>query len=296
MRAAALQRPVAWAARIRLSTPAWLPVWIGLAILYVPTIFDLSRHHWTDGDQSHGPILLALALWMMWRAWPAPSPRDVRNPVGGWAMIAVGLTAYVIGRSQAILILEIGSAPWILAGVIGLERGLRVVRKVWFAFFLLCFLIPMPGSVVSLVTMPMRLLVSTLTEKLLYAAGYPIWRSGVMLQIGYYQLLVADACSGLQTVLTLEAMGLLYLNVVRHASMLRNIVLGLCIVPISITANVIRVITLTLITYHLGDDAGQGFLHGFAGLVLFTSAFALVVGLDSALRLFTPGTAKVERH
>jgi exosortase B len=263
----------------------WLPIWIGLAILYIPTFVYLVRHHWTNSDQAHGPVLLALALWMMWRQWPAPSARDRRNPVLGWSMIVVGLVAYVIGRSQSILIFEIGSVPWMLAGLISMQRGFHVVRQTWFAYFLLCFLIPMPGSVVSLVTMPMRLLVSTLTEHILYAAGYPISRTGVMLQIGYYQLLVADACSGIQTVLTLEAMGLLYMNVVRHSSALRNIVLGLCIVPISITANVIRVIALTLITYHLGDDAGQGFLHGFAGLVLFLSAFALVIGLDSALRL-----------
>jgi exosortase B len=200
-------------------------------------------------------------------------------------MIAVGLLAYVIGRSQSILIFEIGSLPWMLAGLVTMQRGFDVVRKTWFAYFLMCFLIPMPGNIVSLVTMPMRLLVSTLTEHILYAAGYPISRTGVMLQIGYYQLLVADACSGIQTILTLEAMGLLYMNVVRHSSALRNLILGLFIVPISITANVIRVIALTLITYYLGDDAGQGFLHGFAGVVLFMSAFALVVALDTALRL-----------
>ena len=295
MRSAALPVPHAWVSTLRSSAPVWLPVWIGLAILYIPTVFDLCRGHWSNEDQSHGPILAALAFWMMWREWPAPSARDGRNPLLGWPLVAAGLAAYVIGRSQSILILEIGSVPWMLAGLICMQRGLHAVRKVWFSLFLLCFLMPMPGSIVSLVTMPMRLLVSTLTETILYTAGYPISRSGVMLQIGYYQLLVADACSGLQTVLTLEAMGLLYMNVVRHSSALRNVVLGICIVPISITANVIRVVALTLITYHMGDDAGQGFLHGFAGLVLFVSAFALVVGLDSALRLLTRKPAAAAR-
>lgn len=285
MRSAALPIVNPWISTVRSSAPVWLPVWIGLAILYIPTLNYLVRNHWTNSDQAHGPVLLALALWMMWRQWPAPSASDKRNPVLGWSMIAVGLLAYVIGRSQSILIFEIGSLPWMLAGLVTMQRGFDVVRKTWFAYFLMCFLIPMPGNIVSLVTMPMRLLVSTLTEHILYAAGYPISRTGVMLQIGYYQLLVADACSGIQTILTLEAMGLLYMNVVRHSSALRNLILGLFIVPISITANVIRVIALTLITYYLGDDAGQGFLHGFAGVVLFMSAFALVVALDTALRL-----------
>jgi exosortase/archaeosortase family protein len=104
--------------------------------------------------------------------------------------------------------------------------------------------------------------------------------------VGPYQLLVADACAGLNTLLTLEALGLLYLNLVRHESAARNITLAILIVPISFAANVIRVITLTLITYHFGDEAGQGFLHGFAGMVLFMAALMLIIAADTATRAF----------
>lgn len=285
MRTATVPLAAPWLTAIRASAPVWLPLWLGLAVLYVPTLLDLVRGHWSSSDQAHGPMVLALALWMLWRTWPAQGASGAGNPVLGWMLVVPGLAAYVIGRSQAILILEIGSTILLLAGFVAMHRGVRTLRKTWFAFFLLCFLLPMPGSVVALVTLPMKLLVSNLVEQLLYAAGYPISRSGVLLQIGYYQLLVADACAGLQTVLTLEAMGMLYMNVVRHASALRNVVLALCIVPISIAANVIRVLALTLITYYLGDDAGQGFLHGFAGFVLYGSALALVIGLDGLLRM-----------
>jgi exosortase/archaeosortase family protein len=106
----------------------------------------------------------------------------------------------------------------------------------------------------------------------------------VILQVGPYQMLVADACAGLQTLFTLEAMGLLYLNVVQHSSLLRNITLAILIIPISFTANVIRVCALILITYYFGDEAGQGFLHGFAGMVLFLSSLLLIITADTALR------------
>ena len=86
-----------------------------------------------------------------------------------------------------------------------------------------------------------------------------------MLQLGPYQLLVANACAGLHTFFALEALGLLYMNLVRHESLLRNLLLVVLIAPIAFAANVIRVIALALITYHFGDAAGQGFLHGFAG-------------------------------
>ena len=139
---------------------------------------------------------------------------------------------------------------------------------------------------VAALTLPMKIGVSAATEHLLYWFGYPIARSGVILQIGQYQLLVADACAGLQTLLTLEALGLFYLNVVRHTSTFRNIALALLIVPISFTANVTRVIILTLITYYWGDAAGQGFLHGFAGMVLFVTALVLILFIDTLLQWF----------
>jgi exosortase B len=130
----------------------------------------------------------------------------------------------------------------------------------------------------------MKMAVSYMAENILFSVGYPIARSGVILQIGQYKLLVADACAGLHTLFTLEALGLLYLNIVRHDALFRNVALAILIVPISFAANVIRVITLTLITYHFGDEAGQGFLHGFAGMVLFLSALLLIIGVDSALQ------------
>jgi len=146
------------------------------------------------------------------------------------------------------------------------------------------FMVPLPGAVVDTVTMPMKMAVSYMAEQILFWAGYPIGRNGVVLQIGQYLLLVADACAGLHTLLTLEALGLLYLSVVRRDSLFRNVSLAILIVPISFTANVIRVMALSLITYHWGDAAGQGFLHGFAGMVLFLSALLLIIGFDTALQ------------
>jgi len=156
-------------------------------------------------------------------------------------------------------------------------------------------MIPLPGQLVSMLTLPMKMAVSYVTEQVLFLAGYPIARNGVILQIGQYQLLVADACAGLQTLLTLEALGLFYLNVVRHTSSFRNIALAVLIVPISFTANVIRVIVLTLVTYYFGDAAGQGFLHGFAGMVLFVSALTLILALDSLLQFIITRRAAREK-
>lgn len=265
----------------------WLPIAIGLIVLYLPSLVDLFNGIWATDEQGHGPIVLAVSCWLAYRKWPEmwrASEGQPASPAAGWPIFIFGLIFYIIGRSQEIHILEIGSAIWLLAAILLLMRGSAALKAQWFPLFFMLFMIPLPGQVVDTVTMPMKMAVSYVAEHILFWLDYPIGRNGVILQIGQYKLLVADACAGLQTLFTLEALGLLYLNVVRHESFFRNITLAILIIPISFTANVIRVMVLTLITYHFGDEAGQGFLHGFAGMVLFLSALLLIMFVDSLLR------------
>jgi exosortase B len=266
----------------------WLPIIVGLAVLYVPSLYDLFTGIWSKDEQMHGPIVLGISLWLMHRNWGAmeQAAQDQQPSNWGWPIFVFGLLLYAVGRSQDILMFEIGSAIWLLVGLGLLQRGTAAIKVQWFALFFMLFMVPLPGAVVDTVTMPMKMAVSFAAEDVLYWAGYPISRTGVVLQIGQYMLMVADACAGLHTLLTLEALGLLYLNLVRRDSAFRNVGLALLIVPISFTANVIRVMTLSLITYHWGDAAGQGFLHGFAGMVLFLSALMLIIGFDLALQGF----------
>jgi exosortase B len=266
----------------------WLPIAAGLVVLYLPSLVDLFRGVWSTDQQAHGPIVLGIACWLIYRKWPdmvRSSDGQAGASVAGWSVFIFALLLYVIGRSQDILLFEIGSVLWLFSGILLLIRGPRALKAQWFPLFFMLFMIPLPGPLVDLLTMPMKMAVSYVAENILFWFDYPIARTGVILQIGQYKLLVADACAGLHTLFTLEALGLLYLNIVRHDSVLRNIALAILIVPISFTANVIRVIVLTLITYHFGDEAGQGFLHGFAGMVLFLSALLLIIGVDSLLQL-----------
>ncbi|WP_020652579.1 exosortase B [Massilia niastensis] len=274
---------------LRGALSEWWPVIAGLAALFGPTFYFLFTGPWIGEEQGHGPIIFFLALWLIYRKWPemlAATHPPVASRAG-WPVLALGLAVHLLGRSQKILMFEVGSILLVLAAVLLLKRGSKALRVLWFPFFFMLFMVPLPSELVAAVTMPMKMAVSWATEHLLFAAGYPISRSGVVLQIGQYQLLVADACAGLQTLLTLEALGLFYLNLMRHPSAVRNIGLAILIIPISFAANVIRVITLTLITYYYGDAAGQGFLHGFAGMVLFITALVLILAVDSALQWYS---------
>ncbi len=262
----------------------WFPVFIGLIALYIPTYIDLARTIWASEAQAHGPIILGVALWFFWKLRLAIHNMAAAPAKAGWPVFVFGLLLYALGRSQDIVLFEVGSQILVVSGLLLILRGWGALRAAWFPLFFLLFMIPLPGTVVDALTLPMKMAVSYVAEQILYRVGHPISRTGVILQIGQYKLLVADACAGLHTLFTLEALGLLYLNIVRHDSLFRNTTLAILIVPISFTANVFRVIVLTLVTYHFGDEAGQGFLHGFAGMVLFISALLLIMGVDSLLQ------------
>jgi exosortase B len=266
---------------------SYLALLASVLILFVPVFYDLFVNVWNSDTQSHGPIVLGIAIWFFYFKTNQILDKNQSfelNPVLGWFLIAIGAGIYLVGYSQSVYILSVLSLVTILCGLICIVFGLRTAFKYWFALFFFIFLMPWPTSVIDAVTQPMKIAVSYASEHLLYALDYPIARSGVILQIGQYKLLVADACAGLNSLFTLEAIGLLYINVINHQAFWRNILLAILIVPISFTSNVLRVCTLALITYHFGDEAGQGFLHNFSGMVLFLTALILIIAIDTLIQ------------
>lgn len=257
---------------------------LGLAALSAPTLWSLSTTFWVGDTQGHGPVILGVSLWLLWRRRAEFAALPERPlPVFGGVLLAIALLTYVLGRSQAVVQFEVGSLILAAAALCLLSRGWPALRLAALPLFFLVFLIPLPGVVVQTLTVPLKTAVSYFAEMFMHAAGYPVARSGVILAVGRYELQVADACAGLTSIFTLEALGLLYLNAVGHASTARNLALAILIIPISFLANIIRVIVLCLVTFHFGDAAGQGFIHGFAGIVLFVVATALMVATDGVV-------------
>ena len=258
---------------------------LGFAALYLPTYVDLARRIWPTDEQGHGPIILAISAWLLFSKRHEVAALTPRPDKGlGAAVLFVGVLMYTLGRTQGMLVLEGFSQILVLIGVVLLFLGRPALRVVWFPLFFLLFMVPLPGSVVVAVTGPLKAAVSAVAAELLYVLGYPVSRAGVILNVGQYQLLVADACAGLNSMFTLEALGLLYLNLTNSTSVARNVTLAVLIIPISFVANIIRVMILVLVTYHFGDAAGQGFVHRFAGMVLFIAGLLLMASTDTLLR------------
>jgi exosortase len=265
---------------------AWLlsrGPWILLAVaLAAPTLYRLGVQVWSRDIGAHGPIVLATGLWLVWRKLPSMS--EEARP-GHIALTTLGVLAslpiYVFGRAYDIISLEAAGMYGFALSLMHDRFGVRTLAKNWFPLFYLALLLPLPGWIIDQFTAPLKLLVSVLSFGVVEPMGIPIVREGVTMTAGPYQLLVEDACSGLNSLIGLIAITLFYIYLLRNAGWRYSLFLLCLIVPVAILANVLRIVTLILLTYHFGDAVGQGFLHVTAGLFLFAVALVLMFAIDN---------------
>ncbi len=265
---------------------AWLIALAGFAAMYVPVYWWAAHGIWQSEDHGHGPIVLAVLVWLFWSKREVIAAAPARPSALGWPVFVLGLVMYLLGRAFSISIFEFASQIPVAAGLLLLMKGTPTLRALWFPVLYFIFMVPLPGVLVDAITGPLKQWIAGIVTQLLYMVGYPIARTGVMITVGQYQLQVADACSGLHSMFSLTALGTLFMYIMDRKSRLHNALMLLSILPIAFASNVVRVIVLVLITFHLGDEAGQGFLHGAAGMVLMLVALIIFFMLDALLALF----------
>ena len=268
--------------------PGWLALpALALLALLLPTYHDAAVQLWIGDEHAYAPLLTALSFCLV-----AYRLREIKlAPEAGvraqeLCLFAFGAALYVVGRSQRIELLELSALIPLVAAVLGLVCGRAAQRRARFGLLFLLFSLPYPGWLVDGLTGPLKVAISAGAESVLYAAGYPVARSGVVLALGQYRLLVADACSGLHSLIFLSALGLLYVHLTGYRPLWHRLALVAALVPIAVLANFLRVLVLLLLTYHFGDAVAQGYWHDLAGLILFVSAFAMLTGLDAQLLRF----------
>jgi exosortase len=257
---------------------------LALVVTVLPTLYAMATQSWTQESGVHGPLVLATAVWLVWRRWD----EIVAEAVPGKLWLAVPFVVlasavYVFGRAFNFLLIEVGALLLALLGIAYALAGPRVLMKLWFPIVYLGFLVPIPGWILDSLTQPLKMFVSDAVTWLLSSVGYPITQVGVTLYIAQYQLLVEDACAGLNSIISLTAVGLFYIYLLHNASWRYSLLLLAFVFPIAIAANIVRVIILVLLTYYFGNEVAQGYLHDFAGIVTFVSALLLIFLLDTLL-------------
>ena len=280
---------------IRSISLADLVLIAGAAALLLPTMIQVGEFNWTTEQGGHGPIVLATGLWLLFRELKSSqAPRQPGNGIIGALLIAFLLAVYTIARITGILEIEAFAMYGALITGGYLLFGGKLIRSIWFPLLYLALTLPPPDTVVAAVTQPIKIAISQWAVSILHQLGYPIASSGVTIQIAQYELLVAAACAGLNSIISLGAICLFYGYLRHRTNFAAFAVIVASVIPIAIFSNFVRVLILILITYYFGESAAQGFLHDFAGLTMFAVALLTVFVIDSLFtRLFHLRTARL---
>ena len=274
-------------------SPTDLPLWIGLAVLAVPTFAALGKQVWSTESGAHGPIVLAVGAWLLFQEYAGA--KSLAKP-GSIALTMAGLVFsllfYVFGRAFDFISLEVAGLYGAGVSILYSRIGLRALAKLWFPVAYLAFLVPPPGWFIDEVTAPLKQFVSWASMSTLSAAGIPVAREGVTIYVAAYRLLVEDACSGMNSIVGLVAVSLLYIYLLRGSHLRYAALLVASTIPIAVLGNIVRIMTLILLTYFFGDEVAQGFLHMAAGIFLFAIDLLLVFAVDRFLWKVLPKSWK----
>ncbi len=262
-------------------------IWTSVVILYTPVFLNLYHMRWDSVDYSHAYFILPLSLWLTWRKRSeirniSQEARLDKKNLLGFSVLLSGILMFVFGLRQDYIFIQTLSLIPLLFGLTGYLYGVKMVKTLTFPILYLLLLVPPPLGILDSITLPMRHGISVLTEKILFFLNYPISREGLLLKIGYNDIYMGAPCSGFRSLITMFSLVLVYVYIIKGNS-IKKLVLTSLIIPMALFGNLVRVITLCLITFYFGEEAGQGFFHNFSGIVIFIITLLGLMGAESVL-------------
>jgi exosortase len=246
-------------------------------VAYLPTYLKLAGGAWRTEQEGHGPLIMLAAAWLAWQQ------RDRVRDIELRIILLLSLLVMAITRSQDIPMIEAASQIPVLLGCLLLVGGWPLARVFAFPLAFLVFSIPPPTWLLDAFTVPLKVWISDIVSNGLYNLGYPVAQNGAMIMIGSYELMVKDACSGINSIFALSAIGIFYVHEFVGDNLVRKLILIVSIIPITIVANIFRVVALVLGSYYLGVDRIEGLFHDLTGISLFVFALLLFFLLDRVL-------------
>jgi exosortase len=256
-------------------------------LLFGPAFWRLIQDWIHDENYSHGFVILPFALYFIWERRrrlrelrPAPS-------LSGLGIVLAGLALFVVGQLGAELFLTRIAMLVAIGGVVVFLRGWATLRACAFPLAFLLLMIPIPSIIFNQVAFPLQLLASRTGEAGLSVLGIPVLREGNLIIMARTTLEVAEACSGIRSLVALLTLGILYGYFTDSRTTIRWI-LAASTIPIAIVANGIRVAGTGVAAHYLGDSAAQGFLHTFSGWLMFVAAFVMLFAIGYLIQRLAP--------
>lgn len=267
------QRMLWWQALVLVLLAAWL---------YYSILFRLIVQWYQDPNFSHGFFVPAFSFFVLWRERSRRRNLVQKSSTWGLLIIAFSLCVLVVGVLGAELFLSRVSLLLLIAGLVIFFLGWNYFRAVLFAWSVLFLMIPVPAIIFNQVTFPLQILASKVAANVLPLLGVPVLREGNIIHLAAMPLEVAEACSGIRSLLSLITLAIIYGYMIKGRPWTR-FVLALAAVPIAITANGLRIIGTGLLVQYLDPIKAEGFFHVFSGRLMFLVSIGILFLLHQIL-------------
>lgn len=265
----------------------WLALLAGLAVLYRDVIPALVQAWWTDDNYSHGFLIPPLAAYLAWERRYRFAAVQISGSVTGLVVVLGSLLVLATGVLGIELFLMRISLVGVVAGSVLFLYGWARFRVMGFPLLLLLLMIPLPAIIFNQIAFPLQLVASQFGETVIRAFAIPVLREGNVLVLPNITLEVAEACSGIRSLVTLLTLGIVFAYFVETRIWARSVIVA-STVPVAIIANGLRVAGTGVAARYVGVAAAEGFLHEFSGWLVFVVAFSLILLLQRILQQLFP--------
>ena len=278
------------------SRLAWLPyaaIAILLAILYYRVAVKLVYDWYTIPDYSHGFLVPLFAAFLVWDKRKVLSATPIQQTWAGMALVVFSIAVLILGVYGVELFTARMSFVMLLTGLIWTFFGWAMVRALQFPLLVLILAIPFPAIVFNQITFPLQLLASKIASDILPLLGVPTLHEGNVIKLPIMDLEVAEACSGIRSLMSLFTLAVFYGYFLERTTK-RRVILALASIPIAVAANVARIVGTGLCVQYWDPDKALGFFHEFSGWVMFVISLACLYLVHRAMRLISPVTSTVK--
>jgi exosortase len=266
---------------------------LSATILYFGVLRGLVTDWWTDENYSHGFLIVPLAGYFVYERWTRLREARVEPwTVLGLAGVLGALLLLAAGILASEFFLTRVSIVVMLASVVLFLWGPQHLRLLAFPIGFLLLMIPIPAIIFNQIAFPLQLLASRFGETVVAGFGVPVLREGNVIVLATTTLEVAEACSGIRSLISLLALGIVY-GYFTEDRVAGRALLALATVPVAVLANGLRVAGTGIAAHHIGPAAAEGFFHTFSGWLLFVAAFVMLLGVSRVIR-FVLGTPAVQ--
>lgn len=277
------------------SRYAWLPyagIALLLVVLYHRVAVKLVYDWYTIPDYSHGFLVPFFAAFLVWDKRKVLKTTPIGQTWSGIVLIVFSIMVLILGVYGVELFTARMSFILLLTGLIATFFGWAMVGALRFPLLVLVLAIPFPAILFNRITFPLQLLASRIASDILPLLGVPTLHEGNVIELPIMKLEVAEACSGIRSLMSLFTLAVFYGYFLEKTTK-RRVILALASIPIAVTANVARIVGTGLCVQYWDPDKALGFFHEFSGWVMFVVSLACLYLVHRAMRLISPAKAKL---